>query len=653
MGTGRNTGRNTDTGRETAQGTHAPGSRHRTLATVCLPGTLEEKLRAASGAGFDGVELFEPDLLGCALAPEHVRAFCGALGLAVDLYQPLGDFDSRDPARFADNLRRATAKSELTARLGCDTLLVCSSTASDAAEETDRIAEQLHQLAARAADSGLRVAYEALAWGRYVHTWQRAWEIVRAAGHPALGLCLDSFHALTSRTGDTSGIRHIDPEHLFFVQLADAPRPEEGLRRWSRHHRLLPGQGELDVAGFLAEADAAGYRGPLSLEVFNDVFRQGSGVQLARDAMRSLLAVGDAAYVGYPGRAADAGEGPQRGGRTVPAAPEPVGHGCTVLAVDDRTGPRAAAVLRALGFSHTAAHRTEPLRLFEQGAARVLLDGSGGGAAPHTAAGARLVACELTSAAPEAALARARALLAPVAAAGPPEDAGEPASVVAPGGLLVRFRSAADAERLPDGFVPAEEGPVPPAGLTRTDHLGLALPFDRFDAAVLFWRTVPGLVPQPPTEAATPAGPLTGRALAAPGRGPAGVRLALHSIRRGPGAGSAAPYGFQRVAFASDDIFATAVALRRAGAPVLPVPVNHHDDLDARLGLPPALSSALRDHAVLYERDAAGAYFRLCTPALGGRVSLEVVQRVGEYRGCGAAQDPVVTAALLRYGALV
>ena len=34
------------------------------IATVCLSGTLAEKLHACAEAGFDGVEIFEPDLIG-------------------------------------------------------------------------------------------------------------------------------------------------------------------------------------------------------------------------------------------------------------------------------------------------------------------------------------------------------------------------------------------------------------------------------------------------------------------------------------------------------------------------------------------------------------------------------------------------------------
>ena len=53
----------------------------RSIATVCLSGTLDEKLEAAAAAGFDGVEIFEPDLLSSPLSPGDVRERAEALGL--------------------------------------------------------------------------------------------------------------------------------------------------------------------------------------------------------------------------------------------------------------------------------------------------------------------------------------------------------------------------------------------------------------------------------------------------------------------------------------------------------------------------------------------------------------------------------------------
>ena len=63
------------------------------IATVCLSGTLEEKLHAAARAGFDGVEIFEQDLLVSPDSPEPIAALAHRLGLSLDLYQPFRDFE--------------------------------------------------------------------------------------------------------------------------------------------------------------------------------------------------------------------------------------------------------------------------------------------------------------------------------------------------------------------------------------------------------------------------------------------------------------------------------------------------------------------------------------------------------------------------------
>jgi 4-hydroxyphenylpyruvate dioxygenase len=45
----------------------------RSIATVCLSGTLDDKIAAAAAAGFDGLELFENDLVVAAWSPREVR----------------------------------------------------------------------------------------------------------------------------------------------------------------------------------------------------------------------------------------------------------------------------------------------------------------------------------------------------------------------------------------------------------------------------------------------------------------------------------------------------------------------------------------------------------------------------------------------------
>jgi len=194
----------------------------RSIATVSLSGTLPEKLEAAAAAGFDGVELFENDLLYHSGSPQDIRRLCEDLGIAVTLFQPFRDFEGCPRARVQRNLDRAERKFDLMHELGVDLMLLCSNVQADALGDNETLVGDLGQIAERAGARGLRVGYEALAWGRHVKTWRQVWSLVQQVDNPALGVILDSFHTL-ALGDDPSGIVDIPGERIFFVQLADAP----------------------------------------------------------------------------------------------------------------------------------------------------------------------------------------------------------------------------------------------------------------------------------------------------------------------------------------------------------------------------------------------------------------------------------------------
>ncbi|MEQ3549256.1 TIM barrel protein [Pseudonocardia nematodicida] len=597
------------------------------LATVCVSGTLEDKLEAIATAGFDGVEIFAPDLVADPLSPAGIGDRCRDLGLSVDLYQPLRDIDSTDPERFAANLRRADAAFEVMAGLGADTVLVCSSVSPDAVGDPDRLAGQLHTLAGRAHERGMRIAYEALAWGRHVDTWDASWRAVRDADHPALGLCLDSFHVLARGSDPAPIATEVPGEKLFFLQLADARELSMDVLSWSRHHRLFPGQGGFDLPAFLAPVLAAGYTGPLSLEVFNDVFRQADPIRTAVDARRSLLALAE--------EAAARGAGTDPVGTTPPA---PTGTAFVELAA----GPELGRVLRALGFSRTGVHRTKQVERYEQGDARVLVNAAG-------ADGSAIAAIAVESPDPAASARRAARLCAPPLprTTGPGEA--DLAEIAAPDGTSVFF-CRTDGGTGTDGsgpvwshdFVATDEPRAAGTGITGIDHLGLTQPYDAFDEAVLFHHSVLGLAPIADGEFAAPFGLVRSRAVADEARR---VRIALTVSLLRRGEWSPAVADPQYVALATDDVLATAAAARDAGVPLLPVPANYHDDLAARLELPAELIATYRELGVLHERDEHGEFLQVCTELLGGRLFLSLVQRTGGHDGHGWADAPVRMAA--------
>ena len=584
------------------------------IATVSLSGSLTGKLDAAARAGFDGVEIFENDLLASPLTPEDIRARCADLGLRIDLYQPMRDIEAGPEPEFARNLRRARHKFELIRRLGADTVLVCSSVSPQAVDDDALAAEQLSRLADLAGESGIRVAYEALAWGRHVSTYDHAWRIVETAGHPALGTCLDSFH-IFSRGSDPQGIAHIPGEKIFFLQLADAPLLAMDVLQWSRHYRCFPGQGGFDVAGLVRQVLATGYDGPLSLEVFNDVFRQADAGPTAVDARRSLLVLQEAV-----------GKAP------LPDPVVPTGVAFAELVTPD--AEPLAALLGALGFTRTARHRGKPVALWEQGEARILVNT---GTAVRRD-GTRLAAIGLESPDPAGAARRAEALLAPVLPRRrAPEDAPLDA-VAAPDGTELFFCATGRPE-LPDWRADFENTGVPPAqaDIRGVDHLALTQPWHHFDEAALFHRGVLGLHAQESVDVADPYGLMRSRAVTTPD---GSVRIAL-TVGAAP---TDDTVHAQHIALATDDVVAAARRFREAGGSLLPVPANYHDDLAARFEFAEGELETYRDLGILYDRDDRGV-FRHCYTRTVGRVFFELVQRDGGYRGYGAANAPVRLAA--------
>lgn len=383
----------------------------RSIATVSLSGTLEQKLAAAARAGFDGVEIFENDLLSCRLGPADVRSLAADLGVRIMLYQPFRDYEGVTDGQLAANLRRAQHKFTVMTALGADTLLVCSSVSASARDDDALAAEQLRQLAEQASGHGIRIAFEALAWGRNIRSYARAWQVVAAAEHPYLGICLDSFHILSLRD-DPGPIRGIPGEKIFFVQLADAPLLPMDPFPWSRHYRCFPGQGGFDLTGFIADVLAAGYQGPWSLEVFNDVFRQADAGRTAQDGMRSLLALEESLvrfrdrFAGHPGRWPVTL-------RELPAPAELPRYAFIELAVDGLLEQTADHMLSGLGFVRVGRHRTKAVELWEQAGVRLLINRFDLGDIGREPGDALVAAIAMESTDPGQSAARARALLAP------------------------------------------------------------------------------------------------------------------------------------------------------------------------------------------------------------------------------------------------
>ena len=258
------------------------------IATVSIPGTFEQKIAAISAAGFDAIELFEPDLATFSGTTREAGRLVREHGMEVAILQPFRDFEGRNDADRATAFQEAHRKLDLMQELETTLILVCSAVDSSNLGDKERIVADFWQLGELAAARGLRVGYEALAWGRHVRDVDRAWEIVQRCNHPNIGLIVDSFHTLV-RKNDPEFIRTIPGERIFFFQIADAPLLDMDALQLSRHYRTVPGKGDLDVDSVVRAVLSTNYNGPLSLEIFRTTVLSGSSQQIAQENYEALV----------------------------------------------------------------------------------------------------------------------------------------------------------------------------------------------------------------------------------------------------------------------------------------------------------------------------------------------------------------------------
>ena len=266
---------------------------HFGMDTITLAGPLESKLRAIGGAGFTQVMLNANDLAGHPAGPDAAIDAVRRSGLRVTGFQVLRDFEGLSGHLHAYKIDVAKAMLEMCHALGARVMLVCSSTSAHATAEFESLKKDLQKLAMLAVPYGIRVAYEALSWGRHVNEFPQAWELVAEADRANLGLAIDSFHILATGTS-LEQIDEIVPEKIFLVQLADFMwqeiRSREERINTARHFRVFPGEGvhSEQVASLVRSLDRLGYRGDYSFEVFNDDYTQLPTAIVAERARRSV-----------------------------------------------------------------------------------------------------------------------------------------------------------------------------------------------------------------------------------------------------------------------------------------------------------------------------------------------------------------------------
>jgi 4-hydroxyphenylpyruvate dioxygenase len=607
------------------------------IATVCLSGGLSEKVEAIAAAGFRGVEIFESDLLSSNRSPADVAKEVTELGLKVVTFQPFRDFEGMPEAQRSRTFDRAERKFDIMQQLGCDLLMVCSNVSPDALGGIDRAAADFHELGERAKKRGLRVGFEALAWGRHINDYRDAWEVVRRANHSSVGLVLDTFHIYARKT-DLKQIRSIPGDRIFLVQLADAPWLDMDVLSWSRHFRCFPGQGDMPIVDFMVAVQETGYDGELSLEIFNDQFRAGSPRAVAVDGQRSVVYLMDQLR--------------RKIGSAIPdfpaLPPRSQCHGVEFIefAVDDHTASDLAKFFAGLGFRNSGQHKSKAVARWTQGSINLVINKEKEGFAHshYITHGPSVCAIGLKVASATQTLDRAEKLHdAPFRQSVGPGELEIPA-VRGMGGSLLYFLDATSklAKVWEVEFEPSKSDGGNAAGLTVVDHISQSTHYEDMLTWLLFYTSLFEVHKTPQLDITDPGGIVRSQVVETED---GALRIALNASQshRTQSSRFLAEYfgsGVQHIAFQTEDIVATAAKLKGNGIETLAIPENYYDDLEVRADLPAQRLKVLQANNILYDRDENGQYFQLYTKSFKDLFFLEIVERRG-YEGFGAINAPI------------
>jgi 4-hydroxyphenylpyruvate dioxygenase len=637
------------------------------IASVSLPGTLLEKLKAIAKAGYDGIELFENDLTVSNLKPTDVHKIATDLGIEIAALQPFRDYEAMPKQLYINSLDRAKYKFDLMHKLGTNRLFVCSNCSPFALDDADLAAEQLSVLAGMAEKEGISVSYEALSWGRFVNTYHQSVDIVERANHPNLGNLLDSYHIGVMRE-NLDKIRTIPVEKLNFVQVADSQHYDMSAIYIGRHLRCFPGQGTFPVIEYTNAVISTGYSGYISHEIFSDEFRSSQLDPIALDGKRSLVWL--EGVTDFGSRISDFGNEPPVLGigkkkaksskaqisATNPTSdiPNPTSNTPSVsdiefieFSTDFINQQNLVALLTALGFKETYTHKTKDVSLYQVGDVNIVLNRQRFKVVDKmetTVCAIGFVAQE-----PERFRTWAQKLNYAWIESTAKTDELNISAVKGVGDILCYI---VDENDLKQDFYEVEfnlTGKIKAQnGITKIDHIGHTVGADYFQANTLFYRAMLGLEIEDSLELYDPNGIVSSRVVRTADKN---IRISLSSTRSRKTSSDyfmtkVGEAGIQQIALATDDIFKTANSIVKKDY-ILPMPSNYYEDLRAKGALPLPTIQKMQDLDILFDTNTEGSFFHFYCKELNG-LFIEIVQRIGNYDRYGEINAQLRLAAQAR-----
>ncbi|MBT2503761.1 sugar phosphate isomerase/epimerase [Curtobacterium sp. ISL-83] len=282
--------------------------------TTTFHGNVVTDIKHAKAAAYTGIELQSPKLYRYLAAGYAVETLPEMLeGLTVTGLGAVLDIERQGAARrdFLAEVRRLcevavvvgaplvqlctgpvdwnVVRDFRAGRLEADDPRYCATLGLDEAEALRVTASNVRDAADIAAEHGLDVYLEPLAWAR-LNRCRHALQLIEQAGRDNVGIALDTWHFWT--TGDTlDEVRALPKELIKAVHLSDGLELDRATEvpDQSRHRNVVIGGGSIPLQQWVDAIKSTGYDGWWVSEMFSTRADEQDPLAVAT-AMRTLLA---------------------------------------------------------------------------------------------------------------------------------------------------------------------------------------------------------------------------------------------------------------------------------------------------------------------------------------------------------------------------
>ncbi len=248
---------------------------------------LVAEIEIVARAGYQGIEPWVSEI------DEYVRGggslrdlgkrFVDA-GLSVEGVIGFAEWIVDDEGRRAKGLEEARRTMDMAAQIGAKRLAAPPAGVSNADQlDLPTIAKRYRALVELGAQQGVAPQLELWGFARVLNTLSQVAYVAIEAAHPQAGILADSYHLYKGGTGYES-IRYVAGGAMHVFHINDYPaKPDR--QEITDAHRVFPGDGVAPLDTLFRNLRDVGFRGMLSLEVFNREYWNQDALLVARTGL--------------------------------------------------------------------------------------------------------------------------------------------------------------------------------------------------------------------------------------------------------------------------------------------------------------------------------------------------------------------------------